>query len=365
MDTYRNIVKSIHVVGTKYETTMSYAFFFFFFNILLHQFGIDLSTQQAKNQMLAKKAYHLGLVTLDMTSASELISYDLVDWLLPPSWFNLLDLARVKHTLMPDGRKFILNKFSSMGNGYTFELETLIYASVVYSTVPPSLHHLCAVNGDDMIYPKDYHADIVRILTSCGFVVNTKKTHTDGDFFESCGKHYFCGRDVTPFYLDDSAVLPRAMLFANALRLWSYNDKIQGCDKTYKRLWSHLVSKIPKCFKRKTIPSIPAGGYIDSFDKFQKAPDGLERCVIVTYVQIKMACYTYEGPIDDMFSIGRFNNDLLRRSMLDQAKMYFLLRQAGVSGFSRGNLPLRNRYASLTLLKKKVKYFGDKDLNWV
>jgi hypothetical protein len=59
----------------------------------LRAVGIDLNNQEI-NQGLAKRAHRDGLATIDMSSASDLISWSTVFCLLPQRWFELLEVAQ-------------------------------------------------------------------------------------------------------------------------------------------------------------------------------------------------------------------------------------------------------------------------------
>lgn len=95
--------------------------------------NIDLS-DQSLNQKLARLGStddsDTSFVTIDMSSASDSISTELVRYLLPDSWFRLLDRTR-SHSYVLDSEEKIFNKFCSMGNGFCFPLETLIFSSAL------------------------------------------------------------------------------------------------------------------------------------------------------------------------------------------------------------------------------------------
>jgi len=108
-----------------------------------------------------------------------------------------------------DGKWRRLEKFSSMGNGYTFELETLIFAglmSVLLRELGRSgrLGEDVFVFGDDIIIPDDCYGAAIAMLEFCGFSANTEKSfHGPIGFRESCGGDFFEGADVRPFYIKD------------------------------------------------------------------------------------------------------------------------------------------------------------------
>lgn len=170
----------------------------------LQRAGVDL-TDQTRNQKLACKGSIDGsLATVDMSSASDTIAYGLVMHLLSPDWFDFLDRFRTG-TVVYKEKLIKLQKFSSMGNSYTFELESLIFFALAHSTCV----HLgldtrnVSVYGDDVIVPVEAMELLNRVITTCGFVVNTSKSYASGPFRESCGADYLDGFDIRPFYLKD------------------------------------------------------------------------------------------------------------------------------------------------------------------
>ena len=138
--------------------------------------------------------------TIDLKAASDTLSYQLVRHVLPEDWFHLLNDVRSPFTSIK--KKWVkLEKFSSMGNGFTFELETLIFTAIISAVTDLIPGKEYSVYGDDIIVPTPYVRDVLAALSFCGFVANEKKTYTDGYFRESCGGDFFCGFGVRPVYL--------------------------------------------------------------------------------------------------------------------------------------------------------------------
>lgn len=165
----------------------------------LKRFGVDLDDQTI-NQDLASRAQKEGLSTIDLSSASDTLCVNLVKLLLPREWFEALDSIRCKFTEFK-GRRFMLSKFSSMGNAYTFELESLIFWALVSSICT---HDVISVYGDDIVVADGDYESTLEILTWAGFTVNATKSFSKGSrFYESCGKHYFDSEEVTPCYQKD------------------------------------------------------------------------------------------------------------------------------------------------------------------
>lgn len=158
---------------------------------------IDL-TDQTINQRGAFHAMVDGLATLDLSMASDTMATSLVNILLPPDWFFFLDSLRSHKSRTTSGGWRYLNKFSSMGNAFTFELETLIFYCLSLE-VDPGFEPL--VYGDDIIVRDSAYDSVCRCLEFFGFSVNPDKSFTRGSrFFESCGKCYYDLEDVTPVY---------------------------------------------------------------------------------------------------------------------------------------------------------------------
>lgn len=182
----------------------------------LRKFGIDLDNGQDVHRVEAQKASISGLVsTIDLSSASDTISKNLVKLLLPSDWFEVLDALRSKKTLK-DGRYVYLEKFSSMGNGFTFELETLIFFALLKG-LDPTLRggENLFVYGDDIIIPTAHFESASRMLEYFGFSLNWKKSFSTGYFRESCGGDYFNGVDVRPYFHKDDIDAPEKIIKAH------------------------------------------------------------------------------------------------------------------------------------------------------
>lgn len=172
--------------------------------------GIDLS-DQSQNRAFARRGSIDGTFsTIDLSMASDTMSINTVSWLLPEPWFQYLNDIRCTHYSFNgeppkndhDGLTYgRYAKFSSMGNGATFALETLLFASFAYAagnTRP-------CVYGDDIIAARGTEERLFKLLRFFGFVPNLEKSFTDGPFRESCGGDYYDGEDITPFYIRDEA----------------------------------------------------------------------------------------------------------------------------------------------------------------
>lgn len=182
--------------------------------------GIDLSTGKELHMRIAMQASLTGShATIDLSSASDTVALALVKAVLPSDWFDILNQLR-SHNTRVNGRWYRLEKFSSMGNGFTFPLETAIFAACVKSLHPDLvLGSDFFVFGDDIIVPTERASSVVAALKWLGFIPNPKKTFLEGPFRESCGGDYWLGHDVRPVYLESTPKEPHEYISAaNALR---------------------------------------------------------------------------------------------------------------------------------------------------
>lgn len=164
----------------------------------LAAFGLDLK-DQGVNRALAFDASLTGaLATLDLKSASDTVATELVFGLLPLDWAIFLARGRSSHITLPSGDVVKQEKFSSMGNGFTFPLESLIFWALTVSACQPG--DTVSVYGDDIICPTVAVPQVIEVLTAVGFWVNKEKSYWTGPFRESCGVDFYRGSNVRPFY---------------------------------------------------------------------------------------------------------------------------------------------------------------------
>lgn len=162
----------------------------------LMRFRINLR-DQSFNQELARIGSLTGLwATVDLSAASDTVAYNAVWLVFPAKWAAYLTDIRSSHYRL-DGITHKYEKFSSMGNGSTFAVETLLFAAACYAVGSKGF----SVYGDDIAIESAYFEDLERLLAFLGFSINSDKSFTSGPFRESCGADWFEGIDITPFYL--------------------------------------------------------------------------------------------------------------------------------------------------------------------
>jgi hypothetical protein len=219
--------------------------------------GLDLQNGQDIHRRVACEASSRGhCSTIDLSNASDTVSQKLVELLLPKEWFDLLDTLRSPMTFV-DGKWFHLSKFSSMGNGYTFELETLIFSAIALeacylSGIDASPGTDLWVYGDDIILPSQASATMLTLLRFFGFTPNSGKTFTSGPFRESCGGDFFSGRAVRPHYLKDEPHEPAEWIaLANGIRRLGRKDFVGDFRwGIVRRAWLRALDAIPVHIRR-------------------------------------------------------------------------------------------------------------------
>jgi hypothetical protein len=172
---------------------------------------------QTRNREFARLgSIHGSIATIDLSSASDTVSYSVVFDLLPEGWVDLLDSLRTP-VIRYEGYELELEKFSSMGNGYTFELESLIFWALASACTElrSGDQERVSVYGDDIIVPTVAVDLLYASLTWCGFSVNSEKSFTQGNFRESCGADWLDGNDVRPIFKKDRLTIQFLYLFHN------------------------------------------------------------------------------------------------------------------------------------------------------
>lgn len=246
----------------------------------LRNIGVDLDNQWSYHHELVAQATKLGLSTIDLSSASDTLSYMAVKLFVPDDWFDLLTWARPEKTVYKD-TTHNLEKFSGMGNGYTFELETLIFHCLLLASKEIlGCDRPVTTFGDDMICSNDVHRHVSPALAFLGFSVNSEKTYGKGRFHESCGCDYFDSTAVRPFYLrwSDFNVEEELYLFlyCNRIRRYAWH-RLHGvaCDVRFLPAWLSVLSKIDPD-RRFFVPTwdYESAGIVGNFDE---AVPSLER----------------------------------------------------------------------------------------
>jgi hypothetical protein len=279
--------------------------------------GVSLGTQQFINRELAKRASVGGaMATIDLKEASNRIPLSLIRALLDGhELLDLIEKARVSYTELPWGDEVELKMCSTMGNGFTFILQTALFLASVAAVyklndlsfdrmpsvtvqqshaklvdlwsgryehgmdvlnAPPhfgilakamsqSLSNMTlpswGVFGDDIILPTSCVPDLTFLIQEViGGTVNTEKSFFSGDFRESCGADFYQGVEVRGVYASSLKTQQDRLSLLNRLVEWSAVHHVP-----LRRLCLSLWSSIPEKLRVPLHEDVTAGLRVPSY----------------------------------------------------------------------------------------------------
>lgn len=164
---------------------------------------VSLHDQERHNRFLSLR----GACSIDLSDASDHVSCELVQAVLPQLW-PVLAKVRSQYSIFPDGDRVPLSTFAPMGSGVCFRTMTLVILGICQHAanklnadgIRPTWF---TVYGDDVIVPVTMYDEVCSLMTACGLVVNKAKSCCTLLYRESCGRELFCGLDITPVYIRD------------------------------------------------------------------------------------------------------------------------------------------------------------------
>lgn len=207
-------------------------------------FGLDISrpqganeaystVQQERNRDLAQLAsmFDGQWATIDLSSASDSLSLEMMRTVFPKEPLAFLETLRSRTMALPDGSELELQMISTMGNGFTFPLQTLLFSCIVSASSRVAGYPLVCpwgktlgnfgVYGDDIVCRTEVLPNVLRLLELLGFVVNTEKSFVKGPFRESCGGDFFMGHLVRGVYLKRLRTQQDFYVAINSLNRWT------------------------------------------------------------------------------------------------------------------------------------------------
>jgi hypothetical protein len=220
--------------------------------LLKRWFDCNLENQQELNKNLAMlgslESFNMttrtwNWCTLDLSEASNFPSV-IVRYLFPVAVVQWLVLIRSTY-IRVGKRTYEKHMLSTMGNGFTFSLMTLLLSAIVkvlysFADLPEydtfaNLHSLgkkgdriktWAVYGDDIIVDRRVYGPLIKVLSALGFMVNDKKSFSEGPFRESCGGDYYHGYDVRPVFCQSLTTQADIFSLINRLNNWSVKHSV-------------------------------------------------------------------------------------------------------------------------------------------
>jgi hypothetical protein len=295
---------------------------------LARRFNLYMSDQQFVNRRMARLGSIDGSFgTIDLSCASDSVSLNLLKEILPPYVYRWLAHTRSPYAILPNGKRIELHMVSSMGNAFTFPLQTLLFASIVVASygilgIPLMDRSSKTMNfgvfGDDIIVVRKSYDFVVKALELFGFEVNVDKSFNTGNFRESCGGDYFRGYDIRGVYLKHLSTSADVYSIINRLVRWSARSGIR-LHRTIQYLLT-LVDFLP----------VPADAGDAEGIKVPVAPPGLPRDkhtggVIYSYLSARPMSFKVPTDADELryypFSQGKkreifFNPDGLLTSFV-------------------------------------------------
>lgn len=249
--------------------------------------GIDLDHGADTHKVFAQRYSNLVKrlevddgATMDLKNASGSISYELVRLCFPRAWFDAMcdlrspmsllleDSKEVLDTARPSsaqplsgGRRWMrLEQFSSMGCGFTFELESILFAAIASAAmtemgVEPILlgrRKNLSVFGDDILLPDSVVEGVTACYQFCGFQINEKKSFRGlSPFKESCGADYFAGADVRPVFFDGQPSTPADwIVVVNGIFRLQRRLNALGAGISLEHVRSYALDQIPEHVRR-------------------------------------------------------------------------------------------------------------------
>lgn len=176
---------------------------------------LALSDQSLNQKLALEGSLHDNWATIDLKSASDLLSVQLVKSVFRHHSPFLDYMMECRSPYVECGNKptLTLGKFAGMGNALTFPVQSICFAVVgiaaildsqgkspTYWSVRRASRHI-RVYGDDIIISSRYAHQVVDWLHAVGLKVNVKKSFLTGNFKESCGVDAYRGVDITPLYI--------------------------------------------------------------------------------------------------------------------------------------------------------------------
>lgn len=272
----------------------------------VRRIGLDWDHSADLNKAAARKGSIDGsLATIDLSAASDTISLALCEYLLPESLYRAVITTR-SSTVDLAGRELALHKVSSMGNGFTWELEGLLFLALSWACLPPDQRRIgvdVMTFGDDIVVPGAHAQAVVRTLSFCGFKINRAKSYLSGPYRESCGGDFFDGHDVTP-------VRVREYLTTVTSRFWFHNQLRRRWDRwvstrlcttaLYQGAIEATVESIPRKLRLRIPDGIGDSGLIASWDEVapgtvRRHPNWVEGYRFRSLIEVTIRPTSYDG----------------------------------------------------------------------
>lgn len=225
--------------------------------------GLDLDSGQQKHGLQLRQK----VSTTDWKSASDVINNAIPKYLLPKSVSEIVQTSRsfvveLKYEVEDKGLivSHVPHKVSSMGNGFTFELLSLI--NYVYATM---YDDTASAYGDDVTITKNVD-EFVEQMSGLGFILNEKKSFINQPFSESCGYFHLEGTGyITCFDFKWNLDILDAIITLNKIRRIYEAHPVSRVALILKKVYEKISPLIPKALYGPKISSVVRGKDLPSW----------------------------------------------------------------------------------------------------
>jgi len=204
-------------------------------------------------------SYNGEWATVDLSAASDYVSWDLVKLLVPEEFSLLLgDLRAQTVVINRNGtlERHATYSYGQMGDGTTFVILSLVCAALSYAAICshrdfiPEPKFPLINYGDDLQFPTLYAPVVIDVLEQFGLKVNASKSYTSfpGYFRESCDGWGAYGYPVKPTWIkhvpdtSNFTTIPSALHTARELDRRGYKV---AAERLYSGIEACLGIKLP------------------------------------------------------------------------------------------------------------------------
>lgn len=206
---------------------------------------VNFRDQDVNGQLALSGSIDGKLATLDLSEASDRLTYELVDALFEDTNIHKWILqTRSEYSQVDAERRIHLKKYAPMGNALTFPVQSMcFYALLVGALLAEGVPMERAaksvwVYGDDIIISTSFVPDAIKTLESMGLKVNADKSCYSGHFRESCGVDAYKGVDVTPVKIKK--------VWTSQPEPTTIQSWIDSCDNLFRKGYWHASDFIKK-----------------------------------------------------------------------------------------------------------------------
>jgi len=168
---------------------------------------LDFSDAARSGRMAVEGSLFGDFATIDLSEASDSITWKLVSMIFPQYVRTLLWSTRSDWVRLPSKKLLRMAKFAPMGSATCFPVESVVFLACVRVALKRynSRHSIrktnCLVYGDDLVVEAFLVPDLLSVLEDCHFKVNNDKSFADqqlNNFREACGEEAYNGRSIKP-----------------------------------------------------------------------------------------------------------------------------------------------------------------------